>query len=148
MGLPSSLSSLQTLQRPTLPRRNVDLQTHELLVLILTIVPSLLVEDGVDGDGGLSSLSISNDQLSLSSTDGNHGVDGLETGLHGLEDGSSGKNSRGLEGGSSSLNGVDRSLSVDGVSQSVEDSSKESRSDGNVWKEAENAKLDGREDEE
>ena len=129
MGL-SFLSSLP--QTPNVREEKVEAETHELLVLILTIVPSLLVEDGVDSDGGLSSLSISNDQLSLSSTDGNHGVDGLETGLHGLEDGSSGKNSRGLERGSSSLNSLDRSLSVDGVSQSVEDSSEESRSNGNI----------------
>ena len=30
----------------------------------------LLVDDGIDGDGSLSSLSVTNDQLSLASTNG------------------------------------------------------------------------------
>ncbi len=41
----------------------------------------LLVDDGVDGHGGLAGLSVANDQFSLTATDGNHGVDGLDTGL-------------------------------------------------------------------
>jgi hypothetical protein len=43
--------------------------TVELLLLVGSVVPLLLVEDGIDGDGGFTGLSITNDKLSLSSTD-------------------------------------------------------------------------------
>ena len=41
----------------------------------------LLVDDGVNSDGGLSSLTITNDQLTLATTDGHQGIDGLDTSL-------------------------------------------------------------------
>merc|ERR1719183_1141073 len=47
----------------------------------------LLVDDGVDGDGGLACLTVTNDQLALPAADGDEGVDGLEAGEHGLRDG-------------------------------------------------------------
>src|SRR6185369_4697257 len=47
-------------------------------------VPALLVDDGVDGDGGLAGLTVADDQLALTAPDRNHGVDRLEAGLHRL----------------------------------------------------------------
>ena len=38
----------------------------------------LLVDDGVDGDGGLAGLAVADDQLALAAADGDHGVDGLD----------------------------------------------------------------------
>jgi hypothetical protein len=61
-----------------------DVDTVELGVLIRAVVPLLLVEHGVECDGGLSGLTISNDKLSLSSADRYHCVDGLETSHHWL----------------------------------------------------------------
>ena len=43
-----------------------------------------IVDDGVKQDGGLAGLTVANDQLALAAADGNHGVDGLEAGGHGL----------------------------------------------------------------
>ena len=43
-----------------------------------------LVDDGVDGHGGLARLAVADDQLALSPADGNHGVDGLQPGLQRL----------------------------------------------------------------
>lgn len=48
---------------------NGDVDTVELLLLVGTVVPLLLVEDGVDGNGGLSGLSVTDNELSLSSAD-------------------------------------------------------------------------------
>ena len=45
-----------------------DVDTVELLLLVGSVVPLLLVEDGVDGDGRLSGLSVTDDQLSLTSS--------------------------------------------------------------------------------
>jgi hypothetical protein len=106
-----------------------------------------LVEDGIDGDSGFTGLSITNDELSLSSTNlevsvvstkrdvktyGDQRVDGLETGLHGLVNGSSGQDTGGLQLSLGSTDRVNLSLSVNGVSESVDDSAQKSRSDGNI----------------
>lgn len=58
---------------------NGDVNAVQLLLLVISLVEPLLVDDGVDGQGSLSSLTISNDQLTLSTTDGYKGVDGLDT---------------------------------------------------------------------
>ena len=109
-----------------------DVDTVQLLRLVGRVVEPLLVEDGVEGDGGLSGLTITNDQLSLTSTDGNHGVDRLETGQHGLVDGSSGQDTGSLGLGSSPLGSVDGTLSVDGVTESVDNTTQELHTDGDV----------------
>ena len=44
----------------------------------------LLVDDGVDGDGGLAGLAVANDELTLAAANGDHGVDTLDTRLEGL----------------------------------------------------------------
>src|SRR3546814_3363334 len=43
-----------------------------------------LVDDRVDGDGGLAGLPVADDQLALAAADGGHGVDGLDAGLQRL----------------------------------------------------------------
>ena len=43
------------------------------------LVCCLLVEDGVDGDGRLAGLAVADDQLSLTTADGNEAVDGLQS---------------------------------------------------------------------
>ena len=49
-------------------------------------VLALLVQNGVGGDGGFAGLAVADDQLTLTAADGNHGVDGLDTGLQGAGD--------------------------------------------------------------
>src|SRR6478735_11169664 len=45
---------------------------------------TLLVQDRVDGDGGLAGLAVADDQLALAPTDRRHRVDGLDAGLEWL----------------------------------------------------------------
>jgi hypothetical protein len=111
---------------------NSDVHTVQLLGLVGTVVPSLLVQDGVESDGSLTSLTVTDDQLTLATSDRNHGVDGLETSLDGLTDGGTGQNAGGLDFSAASLSSVDGSLSIDGVTQSVDDTSEKGRADGNV----------------
>ena len=40
-----------------------------------------LIQDGIDGNGGLSRLTVADNQFTLSATDRNHGIDRLQTGL-------------------------------------------------------------------
>ena len=46
-----------------------------------TVVEFPLVEDGVDGDGGLTRLPVTDDELPLATSDGDHGINGLYTSL-------------------------------------------------------------------
>src|SRR5258706_6747078 len=47
-------------------------------------VAALLVDDGVERDGSLAGLTVTDDQLALSAADGDHGIDGLHAGLQRL----------------------------------------------------------------
>ena len=58
-----------------------DVDAVELLLLVSGLVEALLVDDGVDGDGGLAGLTIADDQLTLATTDGHQRVDGLDASL-------------------------------------------------------------------
>src|SRR6266540_4220261 len=71
------LQSLHKLcnSRPLLPNSNVH--TVQFLVLVLSIIPPLLVKNRINSDGSLASLTISDDKLTLATTDGDHSVDGL-----------------------------------------------------------------------
>lgn len=126
------LKSLHELSdgRTLLANGNVD--TVELLLLILTVVPALLVEDSVDRDGGLSGLTITDDKLTLATSDGHHGVDGLETGLHGLVDGAAGQDTGGLERGTATLSSLNGALSINGVTQSIDYTSEKLGADGDI----------------
>ncbi len=82
---------------------------------------ALLVDDGVDGHGGLARLAVADDELALAAADGHHGVDGLQARLHRLihrlaaDD--AGRHL--LDGGA--CFGVDRALAVEGVTQGIDD---------------------------
>ena len=104
----------------------------KLLGLVVGVVPPLLVEDGVKSDGSLTGLTVTNDQLTLTTADGNHGVDGLKTSLYGLVDGVTGKNTGGLLLGTTLLSGLDGTLAVDGVAEGVNDTAEKSLADGDV----------------
>lgn len=104
----------------------------ELLGLVVGVVPSLLVEDGIEGDGSFTGLTIANDQFTLATTDRHHGVDGLEASLYWLVDGFSGKDTRGLQLSSASLSGLDWTLAIDGVTKSVNDTAEHGLADRNV----------------
>jgi hypothetical protein len=109
-----------------------DIDTVELLGLILAVVPALLVKDGVDRDSSLAGLTITDNQFTLATADGHHGVDGLKTSHHGLIDGATGKNAGGFEGRTATLSGLNGALAVDGVTEGVDDTSKQVRADGDI----------------
>ena len=83
-------------------------------------VAALLVDDGVDGDGGLAGLAVADDQFALSAADGNHAVDGLDAGLqrflHRLAGHHAGRQA--LDG--IKLVGGDGPLIVDGLAERVD----------------------------
>ncbi len=46
-------------------------------------IVALLIDDGIKGNRRLSGLAITDDELTLSAANGNHGIDGLDSGLEG-----------------------------------------------------------------
>ena len=90
------------------------------------LIETLLVDDGINGDGGLTRLTVADDELTLSATDGNHRVDGLQACLqrflHGLTIDNAG--SLAVERHFESISQIDVAFAVDSLSQRINDASK------------------------
>lgn len=109
-----------------------DVHTVQLLGLVVGVVPSLLVQHGIQGNGSLSGLTVTNNQLTLATANGHHGVDGLETGLYGLVDGATGQNAGSLELSTALLLGVEGTLAVNGVAEGINDTTEQLRADRDI----------------
>ena len=81
---------------------------------------ALLVEDGVDGDGGLARLAVADDELALAAADRGHGVDGLDAGLQRLAHRLALDDARGLDLEAAGLGGGDGALAVERLAQGVD----------------------------
>ena len=81
---------------------------------------ALLVDDGIGGNGGLAGLAVTNDQLALTASDGDHGVDGLDTGLQRLLDGLALDDAGGAALNGAVLGGLNGACAVDGLTQCVD----------------------------
>src|SRR5665811_1490485 len=92
----------------------------------------LLVDDGIDGDGGLAGTAVTDDQLALAAADGNHRIDGLEAGLQRLAHRLALEDSRRLELNRAVLGGLDWALVVDRTAQRVHNTADECLADGNT----------------
>src|SRR3954470_119036 len=77
-------------------------------------IATLLINDGVDRDRGLTGLAITNDQFALSAADRNHRVDCLETSLQRLFHALTVDNARSQTLDRIELIGDDRTFTVDG----------------------------------
>lgn len=104
----------------------------QFLGLVVTVVPGGLVQHGVEGDGGFTGLTITNDQLTLATANWDKGVNGLETGLHGLVDGFTGDDTWGLQVDLAALFGVEWSLSVEWVAEGIDDTAEKGLADWDV----------------
>lgn len=111
---------------------NSNVNTVELLDFVVTIVPPLLVKDGVNGHGGLAGLTVTNDKFTLTTTNGNHGINGLETSHHRLVDGATGQDTGSLNGSTTTFRRFNRTFAVNRVTKSVDNTTKKTRADGNI----------------
>jgi hypothetical protein len=98
---------------------NIDAIELLSLIIISSFKSRFLVQDSIDSNSSLSSLSITNDQLSLSSTNWNQHINWLETGLHGLMHWFSGYDTRGFQFNSLSVFWLDGAKTIDGITQSI-----------------------------
>ena len=73
----------------------------------------LLVDDAVKANSGLARLAVADDQLALTTTHGNHAVDGLDSELERLLDGLTRGDAGGNDVNLAGLGGADRRTAVD-----------------------------------
>src|SRR5262249_52703024 len=104
-------------RRALLPDRDVD--AVELDLLVAGGVERLLVENGIENDGGLASLPIADDELALAAADGNEGIDRLEAGRHRLVHRLARQDAGGLDVDLHALVGLDRALAVDRIAERI-----------------------------
>ncbi len=83
-------------------------------------VLTLLVDDGVNRNSRFTGLAVTNDQFALATAHGYHGVNGLQTRLHGLVDRLTGDNTRRNLFDHVGHLGIDRTLAVDGLTQRID----------------------------
>ncbi len=92
---------------------------------------ALLVQDGICCDGGLTGLTVADDQLTLAASDRDHGVDSFDTGLKGninrlaVDD----AGSRRFDGTETVV--CDGALTIDGFAQCVDDTANQGIANGN-----------------
>merc|ERR1712121_109321 len=103
---------------------NSNVDAVHFLLGVSSIIESLLVDNSIDGNSSFSSLSVSNDQFTLTTTNWHKGVDGLDTSLHRLADRLSWDNARSFDTNSESVLGSKGALAVNGVSKSINNTSK------------------------
>merc|ERR1719384_529714 len=111
---------------------NGDVDTVQLLLGIIGLVESLLVDDGVNGDGGLASLPVSDDQLTLATANGHKGVNSLDASLHRLGHGLPGDDAGSLQANPEPLAGSKRTFAINGVAQGINDPAETLHADGDV----------------
>jgi hypothetical protein len=109
----------------SVPRMDAMVEPADLLVRVAGEPVLLLVDDGVDSDGRLAGLPVTDDQLALAAADGGHRVDGLDTGLQRLVDRLALHDGGGLQLQRAALGRGDRALAVDRVAQGVHDAAQE-----------------------
>ena len=100
-----------------------------------------LVDDGVDGDSGLTGLAVANDKFALATSDRNHGVDSHDTGLHRLVNRLAADNARSLELDRAGAFGLDLALAVDRHTERVHDTAEQAFAGRNLHDAARSADL-------
>ncbi len=107
-----------------------DVDAAHLLGDVARLPVGLLVDDRVDRDGGLAGLAVADDQLTLAAADGDHGVDGLDAGLHRLVHTLALHDARRLQLERATTGGRDLAETVDRVAERVDDAAEVAVADG------------------
>ena len=86
---------------------------------------ALLVQDGIQRDGGLAGLAVTDDELTLAAANGDHAVDGLDTGLKRHGNGLTLDDTGCRTFHRSVANSLDGTLAIDGRTESIDDTTDE-----------------------
>src|SRR5205823_11083191 len=97
-----------------------DVNAVELFALLARCVDILLVDEGVERDGGLAGLAVADDQLALAAADRDQSIERLEAGLHRLVHRFARDDARRFHFDAAALGGFDRTLAVDWIAERVD----------------------------
>mmetsp|Transcript_108989 Transcript_108989/g.150728 ORF Transcript_108989/g.150728 Transcript_108989/m.150728 type:complete len:396 (-) Transcript_108989:302-1489(-) len=111
---------------------NSNVDRVELLVDLIVIESRLLVKDSINSNSGFTSLSVTNDELTLASTNRHKSINGLKTSLHRLVDGLSRHDTGSLKFDSLSLIRINGTLTIDGVTKSINNSTEKTFTERNI----------------
>src|SRR6185437_9463921 len=92
----------------------------------------LLVEEGVDGDGGLAGLAVADDQLALAAADRHQRVDRLQAGLYRLMHRAAWNDAGRLDLDAGALHVLERALAVDRVAERIDHAPEQPLADRHV----------------
>ena len=100
-----------------------------------------LVEDSVDGDGGLTGLTVADDELTLTAANRHHGVDSEQTGLNRLAHRGTIDDAGSLEFDGATVRGDDVAQAVDGLAERIDDAAEHGTAHGDIHNAASGAAL-------
>ena len=98
-----------------------DIDAIELLLLVAALIDGALIDDRVDGDGGLAGLAVADDQLALAAADRDEAVDGLDARLHRLVHGFARNDARRLHVDAAAFGDVlEFAFAVDRIAEAID----------------------------
>ena len=121
---------------------NGDVDAVELLSFLARLVDFLLVDEGVERDGGLAGLAVADDELALAAADRDERVERLEAGLDRLVHRLARDDARRLHLDAAPLGVFDWAFAIDRIAERVDDPAEQALADWNVDDGA--GPLDGR----
>src|SRR5262249_19450008 len=116
--------------RSFLSDRDVDAIQLDLFVRLR--VERLLVENGVERDGRLAGLTITDDQFALAAADRDQRVDSLQARRHRFVHRLARNDAGRLHVNARSLFGLDRSFAIDWITECIDDAAEQPLADGHV----------------
>ena len=115
---------------PLLTNRNIDAEQFLAIIIASCRIHRLLVDEGIDRNGGLACLAVANDQFTLATTHRDQAVDCLQAGLHRLMNRFARHDAGGLDLDAAALDLFQRSLAVNRVTQRINNATKQSHANG------------------
>jgi hypothetical protein len=91
-----------------------------------------LVQNGIQSNGSFTGLTVTNNQLTLTTTNGDHGVNTLDTRLHGLIDRLTGDDTGSLDLDSLTLDVLQGTFTVNGVTKGIDNTTEETLADRDI----------------
>ena len=104
----------------------------KLLVVVILVEVLLLIDNGIDSDSSLTSLSITDNELTLASANGYESVDTLKTSLHGLVYGLSRDDTGSLKLNTLFLIRLDGTETINGVTKRIDDTAEHTFTNGDI----------------
>ena len=111
---------------------NSNVNAVQMFLSVSCVEVDLLVEDRVESNCSLTSLAVTNDELTLTSTNRYQSVHGLQPGLHRFVNTHTRHNAWGLDFNTSTSHVLNRTFAVNRITQGIDNSTKHSHTDWNV----------------